>query len=459
MKKYIFILILAWAMPAAAQLQLHREPVFGLNLPAYRWNIDADRQYFGAPESGSMGIPTDAITLRFASGQDTTEIILIADGLESEIRWLRCQAGVSDRPLEHISKYGLPGDSTGYFQGLEAIVVASQGDFYEPSTDHLFAADRMNHRIVRLNFDFHPSDPLSDQIIWESETFVDTNFYPADLAYITIAGNESKILALDDISDRLMMFSDHGDLETQFDLSDPADTIFHIFSSMAVKADSNDAISIYLIDRADNSVKRYSLTSDLQLQYVSELQIDPEFPAMLTNLIYNPSLGLYVIGNHEWHIFQLAEDLSDIIRELEAVDFDSVELSDPYRMVVFPERLIVFESLEMGSEITTFAFNQPLAKRNGGSSIVIPKKFSLMQNYPNPFNPNTAIRYQLPVSSQVKLTIYDILGRRVTTLINAPQPAGEHKIVWDASAFPSGLYFARLEAGEKSRTVKMILLK
>jgi hypothetical protein len=459
MKKYVFILILIWAIPVAAKLQLHREPVFGLNSPVYRWNVDTDRQYFGAPESGSIGIPTDAVTIRFASGPDTTEIILIADRLCSEIRWLRCQAGVADRPLEYVSSYGLPGDSIGFFQGLEAITVASRGDCYDPSTDHLFAADRMNHRIVRLNFDFHPSDPLSDRIVWESATFIDTNFYPVDLAYATFPGNENRILAIDDISSRLMVFSDQGALEAQFNLSDPADSIFRAFSSITIKPDSNNAVSLFLTDNYDNSVEQYSLTSDLQLQYVTELQISTGSPIYLTNVVYNASLGLYVIDSRGPHILQLAEDLSGIIRELSESDFDSVTLSNPYNMIVFPERLVVFEELDLGSEIITFAFNQPLEKRNGQPSNGLPKKFELMQNYPNPFNPNTAIRYLLPFESHIKLTIYDILGRRVATLINGPQPAGEHRIIWDASAFPSGLYFAHLEAGEKGRTVKMILLK
>ena len=89
----------------------------------------------------------------------------------------------------------------------------------------------------------------------------------------------------------------------------------------------------------------------------------------------------------------------------------------------------------------------------------LPLRFMLRQNYPNPFNPATTITYSLQVASAVKLSVYDILGRRVTTLLNGPQRAGEHKITWNASSLPSGLYFARLEAGEKSQTVKMILLK
>ncbi len=89
----------------------------------------------------------------------------------------------------------------------------------------------------------------------------------------------------------------------------------------------------------------------------------------------------------------------------------------------------------------------------------IPLTFSLSQNYPNPFNPATTIKYSVASGCAVRLTVFNILGQKVTTLLNAPEAAGEHQIIWNASAFPSGLYFARLEAGEKRQTIKMVLLK
>jgi hypothetical protein len=89
----------------------------------------------------------------------------------------------------------------------------------------------------------------------------------------------------------------------------------------------------------------------------------------------------------------------------------------------------------------------------------LPSDFSLTQNYPNPFNPTTTMGYSLPSSGHIKLTVYDILGRRVAIPFDGAQTAGEHKLVWNASAFPSGIYFARLEAGEKTQTIKMVLLK
>lgn len=88
-----------------------------------------------------------------------------------------------------------------------------------------------------------------------------------------------------------------------------------------------------------------------------------------------------------------------------------------------------------------------------------PLEFSLSQNYPNPFNPVTVINYQLPKTSNVTLSIYDVLGKNVDILVNETQNAGNHTIEWNASALPSGVYFYRLNAGSFVSNKKMILLK
>jgi hypothetical protein len=90
----------------------------------------------------------------------------------------------------------------------------------------------------------------------------------------------------------------------------------------------------------------------------------------------------------------------------------------------------------------------------------IPVKFELKQNYPNPFNPKTVISYQLPVTSHVDLSIYNILGQRVATLVNKHQPAGDYNVQWDASSFTSGVYVYRIKTNEGfSQTKKLVFMK
>ena len=78
---------------------------------------------------------------------------------------------------------------------------------------------------------------------------------------------------------------------------------------------------------------------------------------------------------------------------------------------------------------------------------------------PNPFNPSTALSYELPATSQVKLSVWDITGRLINTLINERQLPGAHTVIFDGSNLPSGLYLARLSAGEMTITRKLVLLK
>ncbi len=91
--------------------------------------------------------------------------------------------------------------------------------------------------------------------------------------------------------------------------------------------------------------------------------------------------------------------------------------------------------------------------------IGIPKVYSLSQNYPNPFNPTTSIIFGLPKASLVKLVVYDILGRVVSTLVNERRAAGMYNIAFDASNYASGVYFYKLDAGDFTSIKKMILLK
>jgi hypothetical protein len=83
----------------------------------------------------------------------------------------------------------------------------------------------------------------------------------------------------------------------------------------------------------------------------------------------------------------------------------------------------------------------------------------LAQNYPNPFNPATTITYELPIASQVTLSVYDVLGREVSVLVNGRKNAGVHEVKFDGVNLPSGVYFYRLQAGDFCQSKKLVLLK
>ena len=89
----------------------------------------------------------------------------------------------------------------------------------------------------------------------------------------------------------------------------------------------------------------------------------------------------------------------------------------------------------------------------------VPKQFNLSQNYPNPFNPTTVIEYSLPKSGAVKLAVYDILGREVSSLVNENQLAGSYKVEFNADKLASGIYFYQIRSNNYISTKRMVLLK
>ncbi len=96
------------------------------------------------------------------------------------------------------------------------------------------------------------------------------------------------------------------------------------------------------------------------------------------------------------------------------------------------------------------------ATEPGGS---VPLRFDLEQNFPNPFNPTTTIRFSLAKSGAVDLTVYDVRGRAVVTLIDETLSAGSHRIIVDATDFPSGVYWYRLTSNDATLVKKFVLLK
>jgi 5'-nucleotidase len=89
----------------------------------------------------------------------------------------------------------------------------------------------------------------------------------------------------------------------------------------------------------------------------------------------------------------------------------------------------------------------------------LPVSFELKQNYPNPFNPTTRIAFDLPESSEVRLSIFDMLGRQVAVIVNGQLSAGTHFVQFDASSLSSGMYLYRIQAGSFTQTQKMMLIK
>jgi flagellar hook assembly protein FlgD len=92
-------------------------------------------------------------------------------------------------------------------------------------------------------------------------------------------------------------------------------------------------------------------------------------------------------------------------------------------------------------------------------SLVAPESIELNQNYPNPFNPSTTVSFFIEKESQVTLSVYNVLGEEVATILSDRVEPGSHQITWDAGNLAGGIYLMRLETPQAIKTKKMILMK
>ncbi|MEL6820622.1 MAG: T9SS type A sorting domain-containing protein, partial [Calditrichota bacterium] len=148
-------------------------------------------------------------------------------------------------------------------------------------------------------------------------------------------------------------------------------------------------------------------------------------------------------NNIFWHLFG-GDVTGDGRKDILTVEFQSFG-GPGYDGSVSPNFLI-FENLDPSTAISD-------------ETPVVPSELLLHQNYPNPFNPSTTIAFDLAVASEVTLTVYDIQGRKVATLLNEPRVPGYHEVDFDASNLTSGVYVYRLNAGNFSEARKMLLIR
>ncbi len=208
-------------------------------------------------------------------------------------------------------------------------------------------------------------------------------------------------------------------------------------------------ISSVTVNSSGNSVAELAATG-------ANLAGDPEaYESVLVNV---GSVTVTAVNQYDWTVSDgsgeflidddwcLANGAADSLLGL-AVDDVIADLSGIFNHSFGTYKIQIRDEADLG-------FSLGVVAGNG-----LPAVFSLSQNYPNPFNPATTINYTLPIQSQHTLTVYNLLGAEVATLVNEAKPAGAYSIIWNAQRFASGLYFVRLEAGDYHNVKKMILLK
>ena len=180
----------------------------------------------------------------------------------------------------------------------------------------------------------------------------------------------------------------------------------------------------------------------------------------------SPIHNIFILGNYA-HISYYKEgyvviDISDPTNPVFAAQYDTYPSSgggtydgawgvDPY----LPSGNSIVSDMSTGLYICRFEPPVTSVEENQN----IPLEFLLAQNYPNPFNPSTRIKFSLPENDFVNLEVYNMLGEKVAQLVNEIKPAGEYEIDFVAAGFNSGIYLARLTAGNRSSIIKMSLVK
>jgi|WetSurSiteA1Bulk_404760.scaffolds.fasta_scaffold05387_4 hypothetical protein len=202
---------------------------------------------------------------------------------------------------------------------------------------------------------------------------------------------------------------------------------------------------IILTDAKGTSYTLYSVKDEIDL---NNYELPPVPPEDLIDIRFGSG--------------RIAEDLSNIQTiEMQGIAYPitikteglSITLQDETEKIVYGVVSTGNEVIISNSSVKKLVILSANVENNP------PTVYSLDQNYPNPFNPSTKISWQLPVGCSQTLKIYDVLGNEVATLVDEYNPAGKYEVEWDASSYPSGVYFYQLKTDEYISTKKMILLK
>jgi hypothetical protein len=466
MNKLFYLLMFLMATCISANAQFFPEAPFGLDLPVARWTENTDEYYLNGPRYGRVVIIRDIQSLRFLSGQDTTEIILMLDAARGQIHWLRCSATDYPRAVEWFGTYGGSSVLDRKLWSPTAMAVSSGAAIFDHVDDYIYVADYMYHRIRAYKFAFDPSSPGADRLDHQFDIEIDPKFYPRDLNYIdfnTGIKSDNILLATDNCSGRLFVFSHEGAELSRYDLNSLGGGPAGLYSSLASRLDSMGNVYAYLLDYAHADVDLVEITANGNFEYLNSISMGDNMDTVISDIVYSDQFGLWAVERYGPHIYQLAPDLSHVIREISGENLNPDLIGEINKIIIHPERLIVLEDMNADYGILSFATAQRSAKRNTDEEI-IPYRFALSQNYPNPFNPSTIIRYEIPKAANVTLTIYNILGQRVKTLVDSYENAGPHSVIWNGTnqsdkAVSSGVYFSKLSSGESTEIKKMLLLK
>ncbi|MBU8932580.1 MAG: T9SS type A sorting domain-containing protein [candidate division Zixibacteria bacterium] len=156
-------------------------------------------------------------------------------------------------------------------------------------------------------------------------------------------------------------------------------------------------------------------------------------------------------------VANLVFEINDV--NVDEIKLDAIVLRDPGHTLCYVYQDKVAGTTQMRMERPEFETVTVALSNVAPDSPDMPTKFSLGQNYPNPYNPTTMIAYDVPSASHVTLSVFNVLGQEVATLVDMDKEAGSYQVEFDGSGIASGVYFYRISADNFSQTKKMVLVK
>ena len=176
---------------------------------------------------------------------------------------------------------------------------------------------------------------------------------------------------------------------------------------------------------------------------------------------FNPGIGLIETGGFA----ETPSGFHALLRKAGSSFFYRLDANDSTWTLIDSEPVPTFSLAAVGNTLFAgrldglFTLNVAPTSVDGWRQRSEPEGFALDQNYPNPFNPTTVIRFRVPVAGDVRLAVYDLLGRELSVPVNGRKAPGTYQVTFDAAGLPSGVYLYRLLAGGSSQTRRMTVLK
>ncbi|MGH1364237.1 MAG: FlgD immunoglobulin-like domain containing protein [Calditrichia bacterium] len=191
---------------------------------------------------------------------------------------------------------------------------------------------------------------------------------------------------------------------------------------------------------------------DTAFGYTNSIAIIANRLGLTTDVSLGTFSGTELLQGQRYHLFTIRMDIIDPSRN-SGIMWDTLNTG---LLTVIDNIVQTTASSDTDVPLSLTAIGDNLAE--------VPEKFRLFQNYPNPFNPETTIRFEMPIASRVKVTVFDILGRHIRQISNDQLQAGSHLFKWDGrndsgESVGSGLYLLVTETETAKTTLKMTLLK